>query len=171
MLFWQSAIERVQNPGECMFADYSGATRLFPIIGDPIARVKFPAGLTRAFREVGHDAIVVPLRVSSEAIFGVLGALDAVQNVDGIIATVPHKFAAFQHAASSSERAQLLGAANVLRRRRDGRWHADMIDGLSFVRAAREAGERIEGCSALLARAGGADPRSGSRCSRRTPRS
>jgi shikimate dehydrogenase len=139
-----------------MFETYGGATRIYPIIGDPIAQAKSPSGLTRAFRTAGHDSIVVPLQVSPAHIADFLRMLDDVANVDGIIATVPHKFAAFAHAASASERARLLGSANILRRRPQGGWHADMIDGLSLVEAMRKAGGVISGRRALLAGAGGA---------------
>lgn len=139
-----------------MVAGLSGATRLYPILGDPIAQAKSPEGLTRAFGEAGHDAAVVPMRVPPDAIAAVLAALDRVGNVDGIVATVPHKFAAYRHAASASRRARLIGTANVLRRRPDGGWHADMLDGLSMVHAVLRAGGRLEGRTALLAGAGGA---------------
>jgi shikimate dehydrogenase len=139
-----------------MFETYGGATRVYPILGDPIAQAKSPGGLTRAFRAAGHDAIVVPLQVKPEAIAAFLRMLDDVRNIDGIIATVPHKFAAFAHAASASERARRLGSANILRRRPGGGWHADMIDGLSLVQAMRKAGGVIDGRGALLVGAGGA---------------
>lgn len=138
-----------------MFETYGGATRVYPIVGDPIAQAKSPGGLTRAFRAAGRDAIVVPLQVKPAHIAAFLRMLDDVGNVDGIIATVPHKFAAFAHAASASDRARLLGSANILRRRQGG-WHADMIDGLSLVQAMRDAGGVIEGRRALLVGAGGA---------------
>lgn len=139
-----------------MFDGYSGATRLIPILGDPIAQVKAPSGLTGAFRDRGQDRIVVPMHVPPDALPLVLRALDTVRNVDGVIATVPHKFAAFQHAASASERAMLLGSANVLRRTAGGAWHADMLDGLSMVRAIQDAGSIVAGKRALLVGAGGA---------------
>ena len=139
-----------------MFSTYGGATRIYPIIGDPIAQAKSPGGLTRAFRQGGHDAIVVPLQVKPAQIANFLRMLDDVYNVDGIIATVPHKFAAFAHAATASDRARLLGSANILRRGAEGGWHADMIDGLSLVHAMQTAGGMIDGRRALLAGAGGA---------------
>ncbi len=139
-----------------MFASYGGATRVYPIVGDPIAQAKSPGGLTRALREAGHDAIVVPMQVKPEHIVAFLRMVDDVGNVDGVIATVPHKFAAFAHAASASERARLLGSANILRRRAEGGWHADMIDGLSLVQAMQKAGGIIAGRRALLVGAGGA---------------
>jgi shikimate dehydrogenase len=139
-----------------MFETYGGATRIYPIIGDPIAQTKSPGGLTRAFRQAGHDAIVVPLQVKAAHIAQFLRMLDDVGNVDGIIATVPHKFAAFAHAATASDRARLIGSANILRRRTEGGWHGDMIDGLSLVQAVSKAGGTIAGRRALLVGAGGA---------------
>jgi len=137
-----------------MFTSYGGATRVYPILGDPIAQAKSPGGLTRAVRDAGHDAIVVPMQVKAEHIAAFLRMLDDVGNVDGIIATVPHKFAAFAHAASASDRARLIGSANILRRRAEGGWHADMIDGLSLVQAMQKAGGIITGRRALLIGAG-----------------
>jgi shikimate dehydrogenase len=139
-----------------MFGTYGGATRIYPIIGDPIAQAKSPSGLTRAFQDAGYDAIVVPLQVGPHAIQAVLRALDDAQNIDGIIATVPHKFAACAHATATSERAGLLGSANVLRRIPTGGWHADMTDGLSLVHAIQSAGGMIAERRALLVGAGGA---------------
>jgi shikimate dehydrogenase len=46
----------------------SGATRLFPIIGDPIKYVESPVRLTRTFEERDYNAICVPMQVSSAAI-------------------------------------------------------------------------------------------------------
>lgn len=139
-----------------MFETYGGATRIYPIIGDPIAQAKSPGGLTRAFRQAGHDAIVVPMQVKPAHIAEFLRMLDEVGNIDGIVATVPHKFAAFTHAASASDRARLIGSANILRRRPDGGWHADMIDGLSLLQAMQKAGSAAAGRHALLVGAGGA---------------
>src|SRR3569833_714233 len=139
-----------------MIETYGGATRIYPIIGDPIAQAKSPGRLTRAFRQAGHDAIVVPQQVKQEHIAQYLRVLDDVGNIDGIVATVPHKFAAFAHAASASVRAHLIGSANILRRRPEGGWHADMIDGLSLVQAIGKAGGDIGGRRCLLAGAGGA---------------
>lgn len=139
-----------------MLENYSGATRIIPIFGDPIAQVKAPNGLTRAFEERGRDLIVVPIQVPRESIRPALAAFDTFRNVHGLIATVPHKFAAFQHAKSASERAHFLGSANVLRRTDDDAWHADMLDGQGFVHALAVAGCDVAGRTALLLGAGGA---------------
>ena len=139
-----------------MLETYSGATRIYPIIGDPIAQVKSPNAMTRGFAGRGIDAIVVPIHATPETADAILRALGLVHNIDGIIATVPHKFRAFTHCATATDRARLLGAANLLRRNSDGGWHGDMVDGLTFVAAFEAAAGRIAGARVLLAGAGGA---------------
>lgn len=134
----------------------NGSTRLYPIIGDPIAQVKSPGGVTAALRAHGVNAHCVPLHIGIEAVDTCIEGLSLVRNVDGILATVPHKFAAFRHAASATPRATRLGTANVLRRNGDSSWHADMLDGLAFVTALRRAGCEPLGLRALLIGAGGA---------------
>lgn len=139
-----------------MLDNYSGKTRIYPIIGDPIAQVKSPVTMTRGFEARGVDAIVVPIHVTPADVNTVVLAFGPVRNVDGIIATVPHKFAAYRHASSATDRSRILGAANLLRRNPDGSWHADMVDGVSFIRAAEKNGCAFQGSRALLAGAGGA---------------
>jgi shikimate dehydrogenase len=139
-----------------MLQSYNGATRLYPIIGDPIAQVKAPVGLTRAFERRGRDWLVVPLQLKASDVDCGIMVLSRAGNVDGLIATVPHKFALASHCATLSERAQFLGAANVARRNPDGSWHGDMLDGEGFADAIVLAGCRIAGARALLVGAGGA---------------
>ena len=43
----------------------NGATRLFPIIGDPIKYVESPQRLTRTFGERGVNGICVPVQTST----------------------------------------------------------------------------------------------------------
>ena len=134
----------------------TGATRLFVIVGDPIAQVKAPGGLTREFAARGHDGLVVPGHVAPADLAAFLIVADRLRNLDGIIATVPHKFACFQHCTSATARSSFLRAANLLRRRADGGWHGDMLDGIGFVDAVRAQGFTLHGKRALLAGAGGA---------------
>lgn len=139
-----------------MLEQYSGATRLIAILGDPISQVKAPAGLTREFERRSRDAIVVPICVKPADIDPVLAAIDRIGNVDGIIATIPHKFALARHCEALSDRSRFLGVANVARREGDGSWRGDMLDGESFVDAIIAAGCRLNVGRALLVGAGGA---------------
>ncbi|VIO71554.1 Shikimate dehydrogenase (NADP(+)) [Bradyrhizobium ivorense] len=138
-----------------MIEQYSGATRLVVILGDPIAQVKAPGGLTREFERRSTDAVVVPMQVRPADIKSVLSAIDRIANIDGIIATIPHKFALAEHCTGLSDRSAFLGVANVARREADG-WSGDMLDGEAFVDAILSAGCRLTGEPGLLVGAGGA---------------
>lgn len=133
-----------------------GATRLHLILGDPIAQVKSPAGMSAAFAERGLNAIVAPVHVRPEDLAAFVAGVGRARNVDGIIATVPHKFACFELCATTSDRARFLQSVNTMRRNPDGSWHGDAFDGLGFVQAARAAGGAPEGRRVLVVGAGGA---------------
>ncbi len=139
-----------------MSLSLSGSTRVHVIIGDPIAQVKAPTGLTAALQSRGHDAIIVPIHVSPDHVDAFIDAMGPIRNLDGIIATVPHKFAAGRHCATLTDRARFLGAVNLMRRNPDGSWHGDMLDGVSFLAAMRLAGREPAGQRALHVGAGGA---------------
>ncbi len=139
-----------------MLDGLSGATRLFPLVGDPVAQVKSPSGVTRAFEERGADAICVAMQIAPAAFGGYITTIRACQNVDGLIITVPHKFAAYKACDTVTERARFLRTVNVIRRAPDGHLHGDMFDGLGFVEAARENGCAFTGKRALLVGTGGA---------------
>jgi shikimate dehydrogenase len=134
----------------------SGATRLYVIVGDPIAQVRSPAGVSAAFAARGHDGILVPVQVATTDLGDFLAVASRLKNLDGIVATIPHKFACYQACASATERAHFLRTVNLMRRRADGGWHGDMVDGLGFVGAARAKGIDPKGMRALLVGAGGA---------------
>jgi len=134
----------------------SGETRVLSIVGDPIAQVKSPAGMTQVLREHGHNAVLVPMHVSPVDLSVHIKGFSVAKNVDGIIVTVPHKFAVFAECASTTERARFLGAVNVLRRNADGSWHGDMCDGEGFVGGMRAVGGEPSAKRALLVGAGGA---------------
>lgn len=139
-----------------MLDQLNGATRLHFIVGDPIAQVKSPAGVTAAYADRGHNAIVVPAHVAPVNLVAWLAGVSLAHNVDGIIVTVPHKFACFDLCATTSERAAFLNTVNTMRRNLDGSWHGDMFDGLGFVEAMRDQGCKPTAKRALLVGAGGA---------------
>jgi shikimate dehydrogenase len=142
--------ERTGNP----FVD--GATRLFPILGDPIAQVKSPAGISSEFHAKGHNALCIPLHVSIADFDTVMRGLKASQNCGGYILTVPHKLRAMPYVEKPSARAQRIGAVNIVRRDGPDSWVGDMLDGVGFARAARNTGFDFRGKRALVMGAGGA---------------
>src|SRR5229473_421504 len=139
-----------------MLPRLSGETRIHLIVGDPIGQTKSPAGLTRVFAERGIDAVCIPMQVAVADIDGFMAAAKRVQNIEGIVVTVPHKLAATRHCDVLSERSRALAAVNVMRRETDGRWSGDMTDGIALVAALRAAGCEPKGRNALVVGAGGA---------------
>lgn len=139
-----------------MLEYYSGATRIFPVVGDPIAQVKSPYGVTKAFEERGADALCYPMQVAPADFADFMQLMRRTKNCDGIIITVPHKFTAHDLCDTVSERARFLRSVNTIRRAADGRLHGDMFDGLGFVEACRANGADFAGKRALLVGCGGA---------------
>ena len=125
-----------------------GATRLVAIIGDPIAQVKSPAGVTQSLIDRDRNAIVVPIHVTTADLERFIHGVSLARNLDGIIVAVPHKFDVFRLCATTTERAQFLGAVSVLRRKDDFSWHGDHADGVGLSKesarrgVARRAGGR-----------------------------
>jgi shikimate dehydrogenase len=134
----------------------TGATRLNVIVGDPIAQVRSPAGISAAFAARGHDGLLVPVQLAPADLPDFLSVATRLKNLDGIVVTIPHKFACYETCASATARAHFLRTVNLMRRRPDGAWHGDMVDGLGFVGAARAKGIDLSGMRALLVGAGGA---------------
>ena len=51
-----------------MSGSLNGATRLYPIVGDPVAQVKSPSGVSHALAERGMNALCVPAHVAPRAL-------------------------------------------------------------------------------------------------------
>ena len=134
----------------------SGETLVVPIIGDPIAQVKSPDGITRLFAARHRNAVVVPLQAAPADLDALIAGLTLSASIAGLIATVPHKFGLAAHCATLTDRARFLGSVNVARRNADGTWHGDQVDGEAFVAAVRAGGGQPEGARALQIGAGGA---------------
>jgi shikimate dehydrogenase len=139
-----------------MFDSFSGATRVIFIVGDPIAQVKSPAGVTEMLRARGADAIVVPAHVRPPELAAWVTAIGTMHNCDAILVTVPHKFAVLPLCQDVTAQARSIGAVNVMRRAPDGSWFGDMVDGTGYVTGLRRAGCDPAGKTALLVGAGGA---------------
>ena len=139
-----------------MLATLSGSTRIVPIVGDPIAQVKSPAGVTSAFAEQGENAVCVPMHIAAADFSAFMQVVRLWQNCAGVIVTVPHKFAAFEACDTASDRARFLRTVNTIRRSANGRLHGDMFDGLGFVASCGDKGCEFDGRRALLIGAGGA---------------
>ncbi|RKN65814.1 shikimate dehydrogenase [Streptomyces klenkii] len=146
-------------PGPAPGADgpeISGTTRLFAVIGDPVAQVRAPGLLNPLFRRLGTDAVLVPVHVRPEGLAEVLQGLRRTVNLDGLLITVPHKAACLRFADDVSPTAALSASTNAMRKDADGRWLAENFDGEGFVRGLRAAGYDPRGARVAQAGAGGA---------------
>ena len=102
------------------------------VIGHPIAHSKSPLLHKHWLRTYGIQGDYVPLHVSEHDLETVLRALPLMGFV-GVNITIPHKVAVMDIVDHISDRAILIGAANTLIFRADGKIHADNTDGYGFI--------------------------------------
>jgi shikimate dehydrogenase len=133
----------------------SGTTDLYVILGDPVAQVQAPLIFNDIFRRAQRDAVMVALHVSAANLAATFAGLKHIANLRGISLAIPHKGPMLGLVDEASEMAQVVGATNAVRRNADGRWFADMFDGMGFVNGLAGAGHAIKGRNALLVGAGG----------------
>ena len=134
----------------------TGATRLYAIIGDPIAQVRSPETITAGFVAAGVNAILIPAHVPAADFDAIVPALLRLGNLDGVLVTIPFKARMLPFANRLGVTAQCIGALNALRREADGSWTGDMFDGAGFVNGAARKGHRLQGRRVALFGAGGA---------------
>jgi len=132
------------------------ATKLYGVVGDPIAHSLSPLIHNRWIREAGLDAVYVALHLQSPDPTADLGAL-ARAGFSGLNITLPHKLAALKSAANVSPEAKLVGAANTLSRESGPDWaaHNTDIEGFSLALSHALSGNP-RGRRVVLIGAGGA---------------
>ncbi|SAK89948.1 shikimate 5-dehydrogenase [Caballeronia temeraria] len=137
-------------------AAVAGDTRLFAIVGDPIAQARSPLVFNEIFQRMGVNAVLVPMRIPAASLARAIAGLKAVGNLDGIVVTVPHKIAMTELVDRLLPAAQHVGAINCMRRAENGEWEGDMYDGEGFTRGLRKEGHEPRGMAVFQAGAGGA---------------
>ena len=94
-------------------ASVSPATRLFGVMGDPIAHSMSPAIHNAAFAELGLDAVYVPFRVTADAA-GFVRRIFAEVGLEGMSVTIPHKEAVMAVLSDIDPVAERMGAVNTI---------------------------------------------------------
>ena len=130
------------------------STRLFAVVGHPVAHSLSPRMQNAAFRASGRNAAYVALDVPPPRLAEALAGLHAA-GFAGLNVTLPHKEEALRLAREATPAARAAGAANTLRRT-EGGWEAEATDGAGFVAWIRALGFGPEGLRALVLGAGGA---------------
>lgn len=134
----------------------NGETILFPILGDPIAQVRSPEFLTELLARREQNAIVPPMHVTPEDFTSTIQTLKAMQNVHGIVITIPHKIPSLKVCDVVSERAEFVGSVNIIRKQSNGQLYGDNVDGIGYLDGIKKEGFEVIGKRALLIGAGGA---------------
>lgn len=110
----------------------SGKIPLAGVIGSPISHSKSPQIHKHWLKTNGLAGDYIPMDVASADLRDVLKTLPKAGFV-GVNITIPHKEAVLEIADLVTDRATLIGAANTLIFRKDGKIHADNTDGYGFI--------------------------------------
>ena len=110
----------------------AGKIPLAGVIGSPISHSKSPQLHRHWLKTYGIAGDYIPMDVASQDLAEVLRALPKAGFV-GVNVTIPHKEAILEIADLVTDRATLIGAANTLIFRKDGKIHADNTDGYGFI--------------------------------------
>ena len=107
------------------------------VIGTPIAHSKSPRLHHHWLRRYGIPGYYIPMDIASDDLEAVLETFPKLGFV-GLNVTIPHKERILALADVVSDRAALIGAANTILFRSDGKIHADNTDGYGFIENLRQ---------------------------------
>jgi shikimate dehydrogenase len=131
----------------------AATTRLFVLLGDPVAHSLSPLIQNAAIRAAGVDAVYLALPCSRDDVGGLLRGVARAGGGGNI--TVPHKVRAARLVDVASPAVRLTGACNTFWLDK-GRIHGDNTDVTGFDGAARALVGELTGLRVLLLGAGGA---------------
>lgn len=137
-------------------AAIDGHTRVIVILAYPTHHVRTPAFFNAAMARSGVNAVLVPWQVAPAQLAQAVQGLRQVENLAGVIVTVPHKHAMADLCDELQWIAADLGVCNVVRRTPEGHLIGAMYDGVGFVEGMRRNGIEPAGKRTLLLGAGGA---------------
>lgn len=127
------------------------------VIGHPIAHSRSPLLHGHWLARYGIKGHYIPMDVSAADLPQALAMLPKLGFI-GVNVTIPHKEAVLKLADVVTDRAALIGAANTLIFRADGKIHADNTDGVGFMANLRQLAPHWQAATgpAALFGAGGA---------------
>ena len=139
-----------------MMPHVTGTTRLYGLVGDPLTTAKSPELLNRLFIEQRADAVCIPFLVRDDDLSAFVTGARALGNLSGVLVTMPHKQRMLAFVDELHPTARQVGALNVIRCDKDGRWVGAIFDGLGCVLGMQWEGNHLAHKSVLLVGAGGA---------------
>ena len=133
----------------------SGKTALAGTIADPVDHLQAPRMMGNWFKERGIDAVWLPLHVKLDKLEQFLEAARCLENFAGFTVTMPHKIALMPLLDRVVERAQRVGAINLVWREADGSFVGDIVDGIGFQIGFEAEHGKLEGRRVWMVGAGG----------------
>ena len=137
--------ERELAPGQLTLTDVRNlygynritkSTRVFGVLGDPVAHSLSPVLHNAAFRKTDFDGVYLPLRIPTELLDETIREFNKL-DLEGYSVTIPHKEAVLDLADVADEQSDEVGAANTLYRK-DNSWHATNTDYDAIVETVQE---------------------------------
>jgi shikimate dehydrogenase len=107
------------------------------VIGSPIAHSKSPQLHGYWLRKYGLPGYYIPMEIAADKLESALKTLPELGFV-GVNVTIPYKEKVLEIADLITDRAVVIGAANTLIFRSDGKIHADNTDGYGFIANLRQ---------------------------------
>jgi len=129
-------------------------TRLYGVIGDPIAHSLSPLIHNQWMRDNDIDAVYKAMQVPEGELKDALETLTR-QGARGLNITLPHKQTAIVLADEVGDLARRIGAANTLIRTESGGWLAENTDAPGFIHTINTADIHVAGKTVFLLGAGG----------------
>ena len=129
------------------------ATRVYGVVGDPIAHSLSPAIMNAAFRRENVNGVYVTLH--AKTLKDLLTCVKEIP-IHGISVTMPYKEAILEHLDNSDSHTTKVGACNTVVRAQDGKLYGFNTDTAGVIRPLEKRLSTIEGARILVIGAGGA---------------
>jgi len=150
------AVHAPDLPPSAAHPSIDGHTRLVPLLAYPSEHVRTPALFNSYCVAHGLNAVMFALKVPPAHLQSTWQSLRNIENLAGVVVTIPHKAPVASLVDSLEGAARHMGVCNVARRGADGRFVGRMYDGVGFVAGLVSQGIDVRGRRAALFGAGGA---------------
>lgn len=135
-------------------------TRVFGVLGDPVAQSVSPLVHNDGFAQLGLNAVYLPFWVSPDVLQRFMTDLSA-WDIHGLSVTIPHKTKILEYGTAREELVTASAAANTMIREEDGGFGLYNTDGPAAIDALETAlaalnGSTLKGKTVLIFGAGGA---------------
>jgi 3-dehydroquinate dehydratase/shikimate dehydrogenase len=129
------------------------ATRVYGVVGDPIAHSLSPAIMNAAFRRENVNAVYLALH--AKTLKDLLSCVKEIP-IHGLSVTMPYKEAVLPHLDNTDSHTTKIGACNTVVRAQDGKLYGFNTDAAGIVRPLERRLNTLEGARILVIGAGGA---------------